>query len=222
MDRQHRERNDAMTADNDEPTDAARKAAFARVLHGHHDWLANHPANPRPDDGRWNAGFSFECGPGWSGLLARLFNDLGQILRPTGDRIAIRQLKEKFGTLRVYWRGAVDEAIGARIDDAILLAAFRSEVTCDVCGDPGQMRRNGFGYYHVACDTHAGPDNRTVAGDVIGQISGNRSANHYSETIYDPVLDRMTRRVLTRAEFEALTAPKVTAADTMSTSGDET
>jgi hypothetical protein len=211
-----------MTADSNEPDEAARRAAFARVLRGHQDWLANHPENPRADNGQWNAGFSFECGPGWSRLLKRLFNDLGQILRPKGDRITIRQLKEKFGTLRVYWRGSVNTETDARIDDAILLAAFRSEVTCDVCGAPGQMRRNGFGYYHVACDTHAKLDDRVVAGAAIGRISGNHSANQYSETTYDPVLDRMTRRILTRVEYEALTAPKVTALDTKSASGDET
>jgi hypothetical protein len=211
-----------MTADSHESDEAARRAAFARVLRGHQGWLANHPENPRTDDRRWNAGFSFECGLGWAGLLERLFNDLGQILRPTGDTIAIRQLKEKFGTLRVYWRGAVDNETDARIDDAILLAAFRSEVTCDVCGEPGQMRRSGFGYYHVACDAHAKPDDRVVAGEFIGRISGNHSANQYSETTYDPVLDRMTRRSLTRAEYEALTAPKVTTSDTKSATRDKT
>jgi hypothetical protein len=211
-----------MTVDSHDPDEAARRAAFARVLRGHNDWLANHPENPRADEERWNVGFSFECGPGWAELLERLFNDLGQILRPTGDMITIRQLKEKFGTLRVYWRGAVDNETDAPIDDAILLAAFRSEVTCDVCGAPGQMRRSGFGYYHVACDAHAKPDDRAVSGEVIGRISGNHSAAQYSETTYDPVLDRMTRRVLTRAEYEALTAPKVTASDTKSASGDKT
>jgi hypothetical protein len=210
-----------MTADSHKPDHAARRAAFARVLRGHQDWLANHPENPRADEERWNVGFSFECGPGWSRLLERLFNDLGQILRPTSDKITIRQLKEKFGTLRVYWRGAVDNETDDRIDDAILLAAFRSEVTCDVCGAAGQMQRSGFGYYHVACGTHAKPDDRVVAGEVIGRISGNRSANQYSETIYDPVLDRMTRRVLTRAEYEALTEPRMTASDPKSTSGDK-
>jgi hypothetical protein len=211
-----------MTADSNEPDHAARRAAFARVLSGQQDWLANHPENPRADEERWNVGFGFECGPGWAGLLERLFNDLGQILRPTGNRITIRQLKEKFGTLRVYWRGAVDNETDARIDDAILLAAFRSEVTCDVCGAAGQMRRSGFGYYHVACDAHAKPDDRVVAGAAIGRISGNHSAAQYSETTYDPVHDRMTRRVLTRSEYEALIAPRMPASDTKSTSGDKT
>ena len=120
--------------------------AFAHILFGHSDWLANHPDNLIKQREHWNTGFSFECGPGWAGLLERLFDDLGQIMRPTGDLITIRQLKEKFGTLRVYWRGAVDHHVDSLIDDAILLAAFRSEVTCQTCGDPGQMRRSGFGW----------------------------------------------------------------------------
>jgi hypothetical protein len=195
-----------MTTDSNESDHAARRAAFARVLRGHEDWLANHPRNPIADEDRWNARFSFECGPGWAGLLEGFFNDLGQILRSTGYKITIRQLKEKFGTLRVYWRGGVDIETEALIDDAILLAAFRSEVTCGVCGAPGQMRKNGFGYYHVVCVAHSKPDDRNVARELIGQFSADLSAEQYSQTTYDPMLDMMTRQVLTRAEYERLTS----------------
>jgi hypothetical protein len=195
---------------------------FAHVLHGHADWLSNHPDNRCNNQRGWNAGFGFECGQGWSGLLEKLFNDLSQILRPRGDQIEIRQIKEKFGTLRVYWAGAVDNHTDALIEDAILLATFRSEVTCDVCGDSGQMRRNGFGYYHVACNVHSKSDDRVVAGGVIGRISDNQSAGQYSETIYDPALDMMTRRMLSRFEYEALTKQSAKGSTTTTSTGDGT
>ena len=180
---------------------------FAHILFGHSDWLANHPDNLIEHREHWNSGFSFECGPGWAGLLERLFDDLGQIARPTGDLITIRQLKEKFGTLRVYWRGAVDHNVESLIDDAILLAAFRSEITCQTCGDSGQMRRSGFGWYHVACDIHTQRGDQIVARKVIRQISAQFKAGIYSETIYDPILDMMLKRVLSRAEYDVLTEP---------------
>jgi hypothetical protein len=195
-----------MTTDKPESADP-----FARILLGHADWLANHPDNLIPDEGRWNARFSFECGPGWTGLLERLFNDLGHVLRPTGDTIVIKQLKEKFGTLRVYWQGPVDNNTDALIEDAILLAAFRSEVTCQTCGQPGQMRESSFGWYHVACDSHAQHGDKIVARCVIGLISANFGTETYYEITYDPVLDAGLKRRLSRKEYESLTQSKAAA-----------
>ncbi len=193
---------------------------FARVLLGHAGWLANHPDNRIPDEGHWNARFSFECGPGWAGLLERLFNDLGHILRPTGDTIVIKQLKEKFGTLRVYWQGAVNNDTDALIDDAILLAAFRSEVTCQACGQPGQMRKSGFGWYHVACSDHAQRDDRIMAREVIRLISANFGKEAFYEITYDPVLDAGLKRRLSREEYEARTRSRTVASSPASKSGD--
>jgi hypothetical protein len=203
---------------------------FARVLLGHTDWLANHPDNRIPNDGHWNTRFGFECGPGWAGLLERLFNDLGHILRPTEDTIVIKQLKEKFGTLRVYWQGAVDNDTDALIDDAILLASFLSEVTCQTCGQPGQMRKSSFGWYHVACDIHTQRGDHIVACEVIRLISANFGTETYSEITYDPVLDAGLKRRLSREEYESLTQSKAgasrqsatrTPSNSASTSGEQ-
>jgi hypothetical protein len=193
---------------------------FARVLLGHADWLANHPDNRVPIEEHWNTGFSFECGPGWAGLLGRLFHDLGHILRPTGDMIIIKQLKEKFGTLRVYWQGAVDNDTDALIDDAILLASFRSEVTCQTCGQPGEMRRSGFGWYHVACNSHAQRGNEIVAREVIGLIAANFGTETYYEISYDPVLDAGLKRRLSREEYEVRTRSRTAGSSPASKSGD--
>ena len=194
---------------------------FARVLLGHADWLANHPGNRIPDEDCWNARFSFECGPGWAGLLERLFNDLSNIMRPTGDTIVIKQIKEKFGTLRVYWQGAVDDDTDALIDDAILLAAFRSEVTCQSCGQPGQMRKSGFGWYHVVCEGHAEHGDRILAREVIGLISANFGKGTFYEITYDSVLDAGHRRRLSREEYEARTRSRIEGTNPTSKSGDE-
>lgn len=56
------------------------------------------------------------------------------------------QVKEKFGGLRVYTTFATDE-----MDDLIREAEKESEVTCELCGDPGVLRLDG-GWYMTRCD----------------------------------------------------------------------
>ncbi len=160
-------------------------------------------------------------------LLTRLFDDLGWIIRPTGDVVVIGQVKEKFGTLRVYWSGAVDPDTDSSIDDAILLASFRSEVTCQICGKPGQMLATGHGWYHVACDAHAQRGDRIVARKVIGVISAQPTKSIYTHTFYIPVLDAALTHNLSREEYELLaglggTTPKAeTPFSQTSTSGED-
>jgi hypothetical protein len=211
-----------MTSKEPKTDNTPEQNPFAHVLRGHGDWLSNHPDNRRHHESGWNAGISFECGPGWSGLLEKLFSDLANILRPRGDQIEMRQIKEKFGILRVYWSGAVDNHTDALIEDTILLAQFRSEVICQSCGEPGQMRGSNFGWYHVACDAHAKRGDRIKARKVIGQISANYSTEQYSETIYEPTLDMMTRRMLSRAAYEALTKQSAEGSTTTTSTGDGT
>lgn len=61
----------------------------------------------------------------------------------------VNQVKEKFGTLR-YYCGTNNE-----IHAAIILAARASAVTCEVCGQSGTMRTDGW--YSVRCDNCYGP-----------------------------------------------------------------
>lgn len=58
------------------------------------------------------------------------------------------QVKEKFGTLRVYMDGC-NEAVSAYITFAEALSGS----TCEKCGAPG--RRQGRGWIRTLCDTHA-------------------------------------------------------------------
>lgn len=58
------------------------------------------------------------------------------------------QIKEKFGTLRVYLDHA-DDRIMALMD----MAERLSEVTCEQCGEPGELRTGGW--LKTLCDEHA-------------------------------------------------------------------
>lgn len=84
-------------------------------------------------------GFGFDCGDGWFDLL----RELSEKLEPLG--VKAMQVKEKMGTLRFYLSGGTDEAY-----DLIDKAEAKSEVTCEVCGEPGTLREGGW--LKVRCD----------------------------------------------------------------------
>ena len=81
-------------------------------------------------------------GVGWLPILDKLFGRL----RAAGVT-SLGQVKEKFGTLRVYV-GAVDTH--AVIDAAIREAEAESAVTCETCGAPGKLRVGGW--LTTSCD----------------------------------------------------------------------
>lgn len=90
--------------------------------------------------------------PGWLALIERLVADLEAL--PGGETLGCRQLKEKFGTLRLYLdgQGQAQQLIGA--------AEKISGETCYVCGAAGTMRRHGW--ILPLCDYHAGRNYRTL------------------------------------------------------------
>jgi len=87
--------------------------------------------------------------------------------------ISFTQVKEKYGTMRVYWMGnGIDnwEEIEAKLDpsvitnnlfdsyydrveNAIEYVGFLSGRTCEVCGEPGKVYTNGW--YVARCKKHA-------------------------------------------------------------------
>jgi hypothetical protein len=169
---------------------------YAAIIERHRDWIEpGGDRHPFPM-------FGFEVERGWINILGRLFDDIADIVRPTGRKLHIRQIKEKFGTLRFYWSGPFDGQCFDRICEAVELAQFRSEATCEECGAPGALRNAG-GWYAVRCDRHAARRSRKIEGK-IGHFSGNASRDEYWRVTYDPDTDTVTRQRLTRDEFERL------------------
>ena len=169
---------------------------YEGLLARHRDWLEE------TGEMRSFQMFGFEVGPGWYQLMSKLFDDLATVVRPTGERLLIRQIKEKFGTLRFYWSGPFDDPTSERISEAIELAEFRSEVTCETCGRRGRLM-NAQGWLATNCDAHAKPGGRPVNKDgpiVIRTSSPPKGV--FEEVRYDPEADTVTRRAITRAEFE--------------------
>ena len=90
--------------------------------------------------------YGFACGNGWYSIIDKMSAALEQLTVAQGEEHACAvQVKEKFGTLRVYLRGATAEMY------AILdLAVAESAHTCERCGSPGWLRMDD--YRQVLCD----------------------------------------------------------------------
>lgn len=111
-----------------------------------------------------------ETGPGWWPALIECFDGIMLVLaKYPGTVCSIRQIKEKFGTLRMYLRihgGSLgededgeeqfaDAADGARheINDLVQQADNKTSKTCEYCGEPGESRHD-FSWIKTLCDRH--------------------------------------------------------------------
>lgn len=80
---------------------------------------------------------------GWTKLVETLLKDLTFVC----PEIRVAQVKEKFGGLRFYADNCNKEA-----NELITLAEQQSVLICDVCGEPGRLRSDGW--LATKCDTH--------------------------------------------------------------------
>jgi hypothetical protein len=94
--------------------------------------------------------WGFECNDGWAALIRRLSERLEPLIaaQSEDERACASQVKEKFGTLSFYMYGATDE-----MAELVREAELESEVTCEICGEPGVLR--GQYWLFTACDKHA-------------------------------------------------------------------
>lgn len=80
---------------------------------------------------------------GWIPIVQKLIEDINRL---SGDLdVNVVEIKEKFGTLRFYVDGSSKE-----IDELIDEAELKSSITCDLCGQPGELRRGGW--LRTLCD----------------------------------------------------------------------
>ncbi|HDY87278.1 MAG TPA: hypothetical protein ENH82_04075 [bacterium] len=90
--------------------------------------------------------FGFEVGSGWFPLIYRALNRLSEHQKSSGDLIRLRQVKEKWGVLRIY----IDGPDIAKV--IVSKAAEKSTYVCEVCGRPGELRMNDW--YSTHCHDH--------------------------------------------------------------------
>jgi hypothetical protein len=84
--------------------------------------------------------WGFEVGDGWYPLIEDMLKSLMAVNTEGNYVVQIRQIKEKFGGLRVYWDCTSDitEADYKRLNDIVDKAEELAEQTCEVCGAEGK------------------------------------------------------------------------------------
>lgn len=105
------------------------------------------------------AGMIFAVSEGWLGLIDDGLGKIEKYLRDVGwiDRAEVRQIKEKFGELRIYVRPKEGHEWSDEV--ATGLAVIRDEITrtsartCEVCGRPGEIVVVDH-YHQCLCSDH--------------------------------------------------------------------
>ncbi|MBM7059339.1 hypothetical protein JQX08_01330 [Pseudomonas sp. UL073] len=101
-------------------------------------------------DGTERAGlnFGFECGNGWYGLIGGTLLFIDRHAEEHELNVRIRQVKEKFGELRIYCRGGDLE-----VEIAIAISGLVSSIACERCGCRGVLKEL-IGWLKVSCDNN--------------------------------------------------------------------
>lgn len=103
-----------------------------------------------PEDNSF-ARFGLEVGSGWLPLVYELFGLLNDLQAGSGQAVSISQVKQKFGSLRIYISGG--NSISEDMD--LLESVFESLSMriCDICGAPGRLKSDD-GYWCTRCPHH--------------------------------------------------------------------
>ncbi len=102
--------------------------------------------------------WGFQCGDGWEPIIRRASAKIEAVLQALPEKMQSRMkmttVKEKFGTLRMYFTYTHPD-INAIIEDA----ETESETTCERCGAPGELSTEGWWVVQcVACSEKTAPE----------------------------------------------------------------
>lgn len=92
--------------------------------------------------------WGFECGDGWFDLIDVLCAKLQLCTKHGAPQVVVKQVKEKFGTLRFSVSGA-----NAQQRAVIELAEMMSGRLCELCGNPGETISTGW--MQTRCPAHS-------------------------------------------------------------------
>lgn len=84
--------------------------------------------------------FGIETNDGWFPLLAKMCHELEQLRLTTNPEVRFEQIKEKFGSLRVYLESGNKDAYN-------IVSKYEklSAITCEISGETGKLYiRNGW------------------------------------------------------------------------------
>jgi hypothetical protein len=92
-----------------------------------------------------------ECDRGWNGILRKMFQELFE----AGWDGGVAQIKEKFGSLRVYLEFVEVEDKSDKLYEIVYKYEILSETVCEVCGADGAKLRtlkDGRSWIKTNCD----------------------------------------------------------------------
>ncbi|EOG3618551.1 hypothetical protein JRG49_06155 [Pseudomonas fulva] len=93
-----------------------------------------------------NATWGINCGNGWSAMIRSMCIALEYREKLTGQRVAFTSIKQKMGILQCTFAGS-DEFTRGLAE----LAHWMSYVTCEICGNKGNIARGNQGWVRVLC-----------------------------------------------------------------------
>lgn len=93
--------------------------------------------------------FGVECGKGWYPLLEPICEYILKYNSGKDDSecIEFTQVKEKWGFLHIYTSRTTEE-----LRELISDAEQKSKTTCEVCGNPGNLKKVN-GWYRTMCNS---------------------------------------------------------------------
>lgn len=131
------------------------KKNYHRLTNEHREELNNNPLYQK---------VAFEFRDGWFELINELGKNITNLCKMTNQELPeIRQIKEKFGTLRYYYKDNCEsETIKKAISALVQVAESRSGQICEKCGTWGETMVEG-GCWVTVCQEHAADGAMTVA-----------------------------------------------------------
>jgi hypothetical protein len=96
---------------------------------------------------------SIDLPDGWAEIVTRLCDDVAAALGPEAERLRLRQIKSKFGVLRVYWRHP-NSALRTLVGDRVAATKAKSQRTCEVCSSPASLCVGDLGWLATLCEHH--------------------------------------------------------------------
>lgn len=116
--------------------------------------------------GVFDAALYTDVGIGWLPLVRAFVEEA----LPHDPSLEVLELKEKWGSMRIWCDTPVTTARLAKGK-----AEIKSGQTCEVCGEPGYVRRpppGRYAWWRSRCDEHASEDQRTWPRREYGALSG--------------------------------------------------
>lgn len=126
-----------------------------------------------------------DVGIGWLGLI----REFVATALPHDPALAVHEIKEKFGCMRIWCDTYV---LPARLAKA--QAEMKSSFTCEVCGAEGFVRRpppGKWSWWRCLCDEHASEDQRSWPRRDPGKLTGMMETRGGQWYCYDRDLDEM-------------------------------